>query len=137
MILMSILAIVGEDEIGRCLLQTFECFFHLGAYVRQKTVVKTVTDCRASGEGGTGKQQRGTLGFFAANPLRTEDEPIKYAAGMLRGHLQDGASATDLNIVGMRADAQNAEERFFTVGYEQVLHESLFADEMNFGNGWS
>ena len=108
MILVPIVAIVREDEIRRkLLLQLLEAILHFPAPRRQEPVAELVDEDRLvfhAGQQGVGALERLAL----ARRLAAEDDPVEGHLPRLPDQLGDRAAAADLDVVGMRAHAQDA-----------------------------
>jgi hypothetical protein len=109
MILMRVLALMGEHDIRiDLLLDLFESGFHFGANERHKAVGEFF-EHESLEAIGAGKRFRGSLRLRFANSHGVEDNPVKRAVGILIDEAEDGAAATNLNVVGMGTETQNLE----------------------------
>jgi hypothetical protein len=107
MILMAVVAIMGEDKVGyKAVLQIFKIFFDFAGYIGEKAVAEPFHPHFLSPhtlEEGLAAAER----FFPALGIRTEYDPIEFASGLLSHAAQNGAAATDLNVVAMRPQAED------------------------------
>src|SRR5579875_2462565 len=106
MILMRVALPMCEDQVRLYLLFEFlKGLLHLCPLVREKAVPKFLQhDCRlASG----GKQAGGALSLFAPLTSSRKHHPVKARPQGRLSQMQDRASAADLNIIRMRAQAEN------------------------------
>src|SRR5580658_4077173 len=97
MVLMGILAVVREDEVGRDAFQLLESVLYLGAFKRHEAVPELLQD-RPS-QLATREQTGGAPRFLRANACGAEHHPVEDAPGILPGQPQDGSAATDFDIV--------------------------------------
>src|ERR1019366_9194066 len=102
---MRILAVVSKNEVRRDrLLQLFENGFHLGTRERQEAIRELLQQCAlqplAAGE-------RFSPALRLSFPVSdgAEHHPVKCAAGILFDQAEDSPSTTNLDIIGMRAQA--------------------------------
>ena len=107
MVLMRIHAVVGKDQIrGNFFLQFFKDHFYVSAHKGHKSVGKSFQQ-RSLEIVGADKQGGAAARLGFSNPDGAEDDPVKHTAAILFRQPKDCASAADLDIVGMRAKAQN------------------------------
>src|SRR5208283_3201623 len=103
-VLMRVLAVVSEDEIGRNSLQLLENRFHLGAYKGHESVSKGLEQW-ASQSGGADEELSRSSCLRCPDAIGTEYDPVKYAAGVLLGQPKDGATTANFDIVGVGTNA--------------------------------
>src|SRR5689334_5264687 len=106
-VLMRILAVMGEDEIRRDLpLQLLEHRLDLAADVGQKAVRESLQEQKLQAFG-TGKQRSGPARLLLPFSDSAEYHPVELAVGILPGQLENGPPAPDFNVVGMASEAQD------------------------------
>src|SRR5215469_17174763 len=83
MVLMRILAIMGENDIGlESILQVFKYFLHLRSDERHKAVSKFL-EHRPAESGGRGEQTRSASRFIFSFADCAENNPMKQGVGVL------------------------------------------------------
>src|ERR1700693_1172342 len=107
MVLVTVVTIMSEDDVRRKpFLEVFEVFFDLGSAVRKKTIAKIFDyDCLLARS--LQKQSGAFEGFFLPYAAGTQHDPVEFQIGVLLEPAKNGAAATDFNIIGMRAQAQD------------------------------
>ena len=105
-VLVRIVRLVGEYQVRRNqLLQFFKNSLHFGAVIGHESVGKFLQDetidMRAA------KRLRRELCLRPTNANGAEDDPVKGDGGVLLDEAQNRAAAADLDVVGMRTEAQN------------------------------
>src|ERR1700722_15348621 len=106
MVLMGILAVLSEDKVGRdSALQLFENILHPSPFKRHEAVPKLLQ--KGAPQAATREHSGGVLCFLHPNACGAEHHPMDQAPRILLGQAQDSSAATDFDIVGMTAEAEN------------------------------
>ena len=109
MVLMNVVTTMGEHEVGAYLaLQLFEIVFHLSGHVREIALAKAAN----SDIGFRGSAQdigRARTSFPFSIWVRGQHYPRHRAAGALFEQSENGCTATNLDIVGVRAQTQQTQ----------------------------
>ena len=115
-VLVAILPVVGEDQIRFDLfLQLLKNFFDGRALEREKTVPEILNEYLRC----AGPLQQGAdacLCLAASWRRTTEDHPVNLQTWKLANQFQYGAAATNFDIIGMRAKAEDAVQLFCAQG---------------------
>src|SRR3989344_5523455 len=115
MVLMQIVAIVGEDQVRlHSAPQFFEIVLDLLADVREEAVLEVLDDDLARTRARQEKR-RALLRFPGALRIGTEDHPVKLQVRVVLNELENGSTAADLDVVAMCAQAQNSAQRLLVV----------------------
>jgi hypothetical protein len=106
-ILMAVVAIMGEDKVRReAIFQVFEIFFNIGGYIGKKAVAELFHPHLLPPHT-TKKDLAAAQRFFPALGIRTEHNPVEFDSGLLCHPAQNGAAATDLDVITMRPQAKD------------------------------
>ncbi len=109
MVLMSVFAVVSEDEVrGNRLLHLFEDRFHFGTNKRHESVWKSLQQWSFQ-TGGASKKRSRTLRLSLSHFAGTEHDPMKHAARVLLGQMKDCAATAYFDVVGVCSKAQDFE----------------------------
>ena len=104
MILMQIMAKVGEDEIGnKGAFEIFEGFFYGRADVGEKPVAKGFDDNTVIFNPAE-ERSSALFRLFGAVGIGTEDEPVDFQFRALPNEFKYRSAATDLNVVTVSAE---------------------------------
>src|SRR5260370_1011838 len=104
---MGVVAAVSKDQIRRHQrLYLLEYRLDLGALVRHEAIGELLEQ-RILQLTWEGEQLGSPARFFFSDARGTEHHPVNLAVRIARREAQKSAPATDLNIVGMRSQAQN------------------------------
>src|SRR5215469_2120744 len=121
-ILMEIVAMVSEDEIGlKIALDRLHEFLDGPPLVREKTVAKA-SNYNARPSRCLEKQPRGLAGFSFSLRRGTENDPVELEIGIFPRQAKNRAAATDLNIVAVRAKTQNLANSSLCIAQAQIKH---------------
>jgi hypothetical protein len=126
MILMQIVSVMREDEVRiNQLLETLKLCFDSGSLIREKTVA-VGTDCNPLRSGASQEEVGAKESFRAADSIRTEHNPVHTSSWECSEKSQNGATASNLDIIGVGAQAQNGETPSFLLRQGNAKHaESL------------
>ena len=107
MVLVSIVASVREDDVRRGHpLQLLEEFLDLG-HLRREEPVALLPNDDAAGSGAVQETPRGLARLGLPLRVAAEDDPDNAKSGVSRGQLENGAAASDLDVIGVCAEAQD------------------------------
>jgi hypothetical protein len=111
MILVQIVTLVREDEIGRdVLLQPLEEFLHVSADVREETVLEVGHDDLRAADA-LEKGLRAATSFSGTVSVGAQDDPPDVKVCVSLRQAEDRPAAPDFDVVCVRADSKNALER--------------------------
>src|SRR4029079_7453030 len=111
MILVAVVTIVSKDQVRiqvLVLLQLFQRFLDLGPVVGKETVAKSLYDdflalCLFK------KELRAGSGLPLAFRIRAENNPADIHIRIAGKQLQNGTAAANLDVIGVRSQAQHLE----------------------------
>src|SRR5262245_50735985 len=105
---MPVFAVMGEDDVRlhALLLQRLKGLFDLRPLIRKEAVAERMDRTELSA-GSFEELLSARLGFGATGPRAAKDDPMHFHVGKLRHELEHRAAAADLDIVGVRAEAEH------------------------------
>src|SRR5580658_126285 len=106
-VLMKIVACVGENQVGReAVFQVFKEFLDLHTFIGKETVAK-IQNGHVASRGAFQKEGGTTASFSFAIEAGAEDDPVEFQIAARAEKLKDGAAAADFDVVGMSAEAED------------------------------
>src|SRR5947208_1015975 len=107
MVLMPVIAIMGQDNVGReTFLERLNVLLDRRSVVREETVAETFHQNLAFSRA-LKKETSALKRFFFPLSVRTQNHPGNFQLWMFLEPAEDRASAADLNIVGVGTQTQN------------------------------
>ena len=107
---------MSQDDVRRDpLLESFEILLDIGALVGKKAVSKT-SDENLFPARTFQKKIGAAAGFLLPLAIRTEDDPGDFEIRVFLKPAENGASAADFNIVGVRSQTKKFASRIQLIG---------------------
>src|SRR5580704_930961 len=125
MVLMRVIAVVRKNKVRGGSFQPLKETLDLRSVERKEAIAKTFDEDLLF-LGGFQKQLRAQTGFLLPLFVRTKNYPHDFQMGVSREQTQNGPAAPNLDIVGVRPEAENFKGRGAALGKTQWKHKSSF-----------
>src|SRR6516162_9718891 len=120
-VLVSVIAIVCENEVWGDALELFEDRLHFHTRERHESVLKTLQqwalECSRPG-----KQDSATLRLLGSHARGAEHRPMEHTVGILADQAQDRPATTDFDVIGVCAQTQDFDWGGGVPGEAQGMH---------------
>src|ERR1700690_562881 len=113
MVLVAVMPVVSQDKVGRePLLQSLKILLDRSPVIG-KEAVPEILDNNFSFPRLLKEEIRALERFFLTLPTRAQDYPVNFQACIFLEPAKNGSSATDFNVVGVGAEAEDLALRVF------------------------
>ena len=123
MVLVPVVAVVGEDQVGIHVgLELLEVVLDLGTHPGEVALPEALDADVLLARAGQ-EVLGGVLRLGCPDVVRAEHDPVETSGRELLGETQDGAAATDLDVVAVSPEAQDVERVILGLDQRQREHQ--------------